>query len=137
MVCDNLAFIGDHVIKRKHTVKAKHELPGLVTEIVQPLQEQRIRQNERLAHYRQIPLDDRAADHAILMMYRENIIGVQRIGDVLNQWERPQHDWGDKTVWRLFNAATFALVGRVSERPALTQHLHKVLHAVCHEVVVH
>jgi hypothetical protein len=26
-VCDNLAFIGDHVIKRKHTFKAKRELP--------------------------------------------------------------------------------------------------------------
>jgi Domain of unknown function (DUF932) len=31
-VCDNLAFIGDRVIKRKHTVKAKRELPGLVTD---------------------------------------------------------------------------------------------------------
>ena len=43
-VCDNLAFIGDHVIRRKHTAKAKRELPGLVTEIVQPLRDQRIAQ---------------------------------------------------------------------------------------------
>ena len=136
-VCDNLAFIGDHVIRRKHTVKAKRELPGLLTEIVQPLQQQRIRQNERLACYRRIPLDDRAADHAILTMYRENIIGVQRIGDVLDQWERPQHDWGDKTAWRLFNAATFALSGKIAERPALTQHLHDVLHGLSNEAVTH
>jgi hypothetical protein len=136
IVCDNLAFIGDHVIRRKHTLKAKRELPGLVAEIVQPLQEQRSRQNERLAYYQRIPLDDRAADHAILTMYRENIIGVQRIGDVLDQWERPQHDWGEKTGWRLFNAATFALAGKVAERPALTQHLHDVLRAVCDEMVV-
>src|SRR5881397_1045647 len=27
-VCDNLAFIGDHVIKRKHTANAKTALPG-------------------------------------------------------------------------------------------------------------
>jgi hypothetical protein len=27
-VCDNLAFHGEHVIRRKHTVKAKRELPG-------------------------------------------------------------------------------------------------------------
>jgi hypothetical protein len=131
IVCDNLAFIGDHVVRRKHTMKAKRELPGLVAEIVQPLQEQRIRQNETLAFYRRIPLDDRAADHAILSMYRENIIGVQRIADVLDQWERPQHDWGDKTAWRLFNAATFALAGKVAERPALTRHLHDVLQGVC------
>jgi hypothetical protein len=51
--------------------------------------------------------------------------------------ERPQHDWGDKTAWRLFNAATFALSGKVAERPALTQRLHDVLYGVCDEVVVH
>jgi hypothetical protein len=136
-VCDNLAFIGDHVIRRKHTVKAKRELPGLLTEIVQPLQEQRIRQNEKIAYYRRIPLDDRAADHAILTMYRENIIGVQRVADVVEQWERPQHDWGGKTAWRLFNAATFALAGKVAERPTLTQRLHDVLYGVCDEVVAH
>src|SRR5262249_49603032 len=55
-VCDNLAFIGDHVIRRKHTVKAKRELPGLVTEIVQPLQAQRIAQNQKLLAYQQTPL---------------------------------------------------------------------------------
>jgi hypothetical protein len=42
---------------------------------------------------------------------------------------------GDKTAWRLFNAATFALAGKVAERPALTQRLHEVLYGVCDEVV--
>src|SRR5947209_2265478 len=50
-VCDNLAFIGDHVIRRKHTSKAKRELPGLVTEIVAPLQQQRLAQNQKLLRY--------------------------------------------------------------------------------------
>src|SRR5262249_50717808 len=31
-VCDNLAFSADHIIKRKHTVKAKRELPGLLAD---------------------------------------------------------------------------------------------------------
>ena len=121
-------------IRRKHTVKAKRELPGLVTEIVQPLQEQRIWQNDRLASYRRIPLDDRVADHAILTMYRENIIGVQRIADILEQWERPAHDWGGKTAWRLFNAATLVLAGKVAEKPGLTKQLHEVIDGVCETV---
>lgn len=29
-VCDNLAFTGDHVVKRKHTANLKRDLPGLV-----------------------------------------------------------------------------------------------------------
>jgi len=58
-VCDNTAFIGEHVIRRKHTVKAKRELPGLVTEIVQPLQQQRIAQNQKLLAYQEAPLTRR------------------------------------------------------------------------------
>jgi len=130
-VCDNLAFIGDHVIRRKHTVKAKRELPGLITEIVQPLQDQRIAQNQKLLTYQGAALTDEAADHAILTMYRKDIIGVKRIGDVLGQWERPDHDWGDKTAWRLFNAATFALAGKVAEKPDLTKQLHQIIDGVC------
>jgi hypothetical protein len=133
-VCDNLAFIGDHIIKRKHTVKAKRELPGLVTDIVRPLQNQRVAQNQKLLAYQAAPLTDAAADHAILTMFRQDIIGVQRIADVVEQWERPAHDWGNKTAWRLFNAATFALAGKVAEKSALTQQLHQVIDGAC-EVV--
>jgi hypothetical protein len=93
-VCDNLAFIGEHVIKRKHTLKAKRELPGLVTDIVQPLRDQRVAQNQKLLTYMGTPLNDTQADHAILTMYRKDIIGVQRIGDVVREWETPSHDWG-------------------------------------------
>jgi hypothetical protein len=102
-----------------------------VTEIVQPLRDQRIAQNQTLLHYQAMPLTNAAADHAILTMYRNDIIGVQRIADVVEQWERPAHDWGDKTAWRLFNAATFALAGKVTERPDLTKQLHQVIQGVC------
>jgi hypothetical protein len=69
-------------------------LPGLVTEIVRPLQAQRIAQNAKLLTYQASPITDEVADHAILDMYRQDIIGVQRIADVVEQWERPAHDWG-------------------------------------------
>ena len=130
-VCDNLAFSADHVIKRKHTVRAKRELPGLLADIIQPLKAQRIAQNEKLLTYQASPVSDAAADQAIMQMYRQDIIGVQRIADVLEQWERPAHDWGDKTAWRLFNAATFALAGKVAEKPDLTKRLHTVVDGTC------
>jgi hypothetical protein len=56
---------------------------------------------------------------------------VQRIADVHQQWQNPAHDWGDKTAWRLFNAATFALAGKVAERPDLTKQLHQVIDGTC------
>jgi hypothetical protein len=133
-VCDNTAFIGDHVVRRKHTAKVRRELPGLLTEIVQPLQAQRLAQNQKFITYQGTSLTDDRADHAIMDLYRNDVIGVQAIAHVLRQWDSPEHDWGDKTAFRLFNAATFALAGKVAEKPELTRRLHQVIDGCCEEV---
>ena len=73
-MCDNLSFIGDHVIKRKHTIKAKRELPGLITEIVQPLQAQRVAQNQKPLTYQNSELDDDMVDMGIMKLYRKDVI---------------------------------------------------------------
>ena len=59
------------------------------------------------------------------------LIGVQAISHVLKAYDEPPHDWGDRTGWRLFNAATFALAGKVAERPTVTRDLHQVIDGVC------
>jgi hypothetical protein len=133
-VCDNLAFSADHVIRRKHTIKAKRELPALLADIIQPLKDQRQAQNQRLLTYQGAALSDQQADHAIMQMYRKDVIGVQAIGHVLKAYDEPPHDWGGRTAWRLFNAATFALVGKVTERPQITSDLHTVIDGVCETV---
>jgi len=133
-VCDNLAFSGDHVIRRKHTANAKRELPGLVAEVVEPLRENRLHQARTFDRYRQCALTQTQADHAVLEFYRRGVINLQRIGDVLDAYEKPPHDWGDETAWRLFNAATFALAGHVAEDPSRTKQLHTVIDGFCCEV---
>ncbi|MHC4974689.1 MAG: DUF932 domain-containing protein, partial [Planctomycetota bacterium] len=89
-VCDNLAFCGDHVIKRRHTVNAKRDLPGIVASVVEPLQEARAEQCRQIARYQTTALPDCRADQAIMAMYRQGILNVQRIADVLRQWEEPE-----------------------------------------------
>ncbi len=44
--------------------------------IVQPLQARRIAQNQPLLRYQAAPVTDAIADHAILSMYRKDIIGL-------------------------------------------------------------
>lgn len=133
-VCDNLAFVADHVIRTKHTAKLKHRLPGLVSSLIEPLTEQREAQYKQMRIYQDTPFTDVLADHAIMSMYRQGVIGVQRIADIHQQWQEPAHDWGDKTAFRLFNAATFALTGKVAERPAITSDLYKILDRACERV---
>src|SRR5438309_2070191 len=54
--CDNLSFIADHVIRRKHTANAKRDLPGLVGELVEPLMLQREQQFKTFERYKQTAL---------------------------------------------------------------------------------
>ena len=131
-VCDNLAFNGDHVIRRRHTQNARRDLPGLVAEVVAPLKEHRMRQHTAIETYQSTGLTDTAADSAIMQLYRQGVINVQRIATVANAWDEPPHDWGDRTAWRLFNVVTFALAGRVAEDPGVTGKLHDVIDGICH-----
>lgn len=131
-VCDNLAFIGDHVVKRRHTANAKRDLPGLVMQIIEPLADQREKQAICFDRYKATALMDELADHAILTMYRDGVINVQRIAEVVRQWDEPVYEeCGERTAWRLFNAVTHALKGRITEDPGITARLHKVIDGIC------
>lgn len=130
-VCDNLAFIADHVVRRKHTANAKRDLPGLVGELIEPLTEQREAQHRTIGRYQATALSQDAADHAVLELYRAEVITVTRIPAVMERWDAPPHDWGEKTAWRLFNCVTHALEGRIAEAPALTERLHRVISETC------
>jgi hypothetical protein len=131
-VCSNLSFVGDHVIKRRHTANAKRELPGLLMEIIEPLALKREQQAKKFEHYRSTPLSDEAADHAIVQLYRDGVVNVQRIADVVREWDTPTfEEFDEKNAWRLFNATTFALNGRIAENPAITAKLHQIIDGVC------
>ena len=69
-----------------------------------------------------------------MQMYRQQVIAVQAIADMVREWEALSHDWGEKTAFRLFNCGTFVLTGKIMEKPALTKMLHQVIDGVCHSV---
>ena len=72
----------------------------------------------------------------ILDLYRQDVFSVQKIANVVQEWEKPSCDWGDRTAWRLFNAVTWALKdsSAVVEKPAVTQRLHRVIDGVCDRI---
>jgi hypothetical protein len=87
--CDNLSLMADHVIHRKHTANAKRELPGLISEVVEPLADIRDRQQRAFNCYRVTLLPPERADHAILDMFRAGVFNVTRIPEVLKEWRPP------------------------------------------------
>jgi hypothetical protein len=135
-VCDNLAFSSDSVIRRKHTANARRDLPGLISEVVEPLAAKRAAQAAGFQVYHETRLSMRQVDHGIMQMFRQGAINLTRIGDVLDAYEHPPEQfgdtpWGEETAWRLFNAATYSLEGRVSENPDATRIVHKVCDQLC------
>ncbi len=133
-VCDNLSFLGDNVIKRKHTLNALRDLPGLVAQTVEPLADARELQQLTFERYKRVYISDLLADFSIMEAYRQGIINVQRIADVCKEWMEPTHVDNKVNAWRLFNAFTYALEGRIAENPSTTQKLHSIIDGVC-EVV--
>lgn len=132
-VCSNLSFMGTHVIKRKHTAKAKLMLPGLLMEIIEPLALQREAQAKKFDHYKHTQLSDRAAHDFIVQLYRQGIVGSQTMTKIISEWHEPSFDEFkvDRSAWRAFNAATFALTGRVAEKPSATADIHRILDGTC------
>lgn len=126
-VCDNLAFNGDTVIKRRHTVNAKRDLPGIVAGVIEPLRQNREQQHEQFQRYQATTLSDEDVNQLIMQLYRNGAINVTTIAKVLGSYENPPHDWGDRTAWRLFNAVTYALEGKVAEDPRSTTVLHDTI----------
>ncbi len=77
-------------------------------------------------------LTDHQADHAILQLYLKGVINTQRASDVLAEWNRPSFpDLDERNAWHSFNAVTFALNGKVMEKPTATPTLHRVIDSVC------
>ena len=131
-VCDNLAFNGETVVKRRHTANMKRDLPGIVAGIIEPLRDQRLRQAAQFNQYHERPLELDEFDHLVMELYRRGTLNVTRIADVVDAYQNPPFDWGaDPTAWRAFNAVTYALRGKVAEAPQLTQTLHEVLDGIC------
>jgi len=130
-VCDNMAFSAETVVKKKHTANSRRMLPATIEEIISPLKQKRVGQNMMFERYKGRDLTDGEADQLIMQMFRRGIINTTRIPDVLEQWENPACDWGDKTAYRLFNGATWSLKPKVADKPQLTQDLHALIDGVC------
>lgn len=99
--------------------------------MVEALHQERQQQHEKFSIYKDTVLTDADADHLIMEMYRRGVINVQRIANVAAEWENPSHDWGEKSAWRLFNAVTYSLTGRMAEAPEKSERLHEVIDSTC------
>ena len=127
LVCANLCFGGQYMLGRKHTTHIERDMPALIAERLAGIPDMAMAQDNRFNAYRETSLSERNADHLIMNMLRAGAVNTARIEKVINEWDEPSFDHGDRTVWRAFNAATQALKGaNIHEMPQRTIALQKV-----------
>jgi hypothetical protein len=106
-VCDNLAFSGEYVIRRKHTSRIMDDLPGLIDRGVGKYFEQVDRQQVLFEALQNRSLSDREAYHAMVLAASRGIVSYSRVKDVRKEWHTPSHEvFSPRNAWSLYNAFT-------------------------------
>ncbi|HZU35412.1 MAG TPA: DUF932 domain-containing protein [Gemmataceae bacterium] len=132
-VCDNLSFSGEVKLARKHTTYIERDLPQLVDRAVGLLGGLRRTQEQRFLAYKSHELTEGRANDLLIQALDARVVPVTRLPDVLQEWREPRHPEFRQgpTAWRLFNAFTEILKGRLEELPRRTQALHGLMDTAC------
>ena len=111
-ICDNLAFSGEVTIKTKQTLNVARRIPALLSDAVKQIPVMAERQHNRFDAYKNVTLDDKGADHALVDMVRHGILAPTHFGRALQEWDEPshaEHAEQGRSLWRLHNAVTQAI----------------------------
>jgi hypothetical protein len=106
-VCDNLAFSGEAVAARKHTINIFRDLPDLIYRMLSKVSSMQSRIHAEIAAMKARDLSAEMADHLMVEAIRQNAIPASHLPLVMELWNRPRHEeFHPATAWSLFNAFT-------------------------------
>jgi hypothetical protein len=129
-----LSFFGEVDLARKHTAHIQRDLPQFVNRGLGLLSLFRKGQEQRFRTYQRTELADAQAHDLTVRAVATQILPITKASELLQEWHTPRHPEfraSGKTAWRLFNAFTEVLKGRLSELPRRTQALHGLLDGAC------
>lgn len=133
-VCDNLAFMGEITIARKHTKNIlgddSNGIRPLIAESISKLVVANKHQERRFEAYKSGNMSNGQAEVFMIDAFRNGVITPTQLPKVVEQWDTPDHaEFGNnRNGWRMFNAVTEALKGTSPlELPRRTAKLHKLM----------
>lgn len=109
-VCDNLAFVGDVRVARKHTGDLHNEMQRLITYSIQksPVHFNKIQEDREIME--EISVSNDEAWQVFGVAYGRNLIKPRQLLRGVNAWKKPpQEEFSDRNLWSLYNAFTEAL----------------------------
>lgn len=127
-VCDNLMFVGDVVVARKHTGDIFNQLSLKIDSALSkaPQNHEQIRRDAELM--REIPIEDSEAMMMMGLAYGKDILKPRQLLRARRCWEKPpQEDFEERNLWSLYNAFTEALK---SSCPSTVMETHIEAHSL-------
>jgi hypothetical protein len=105
--CDNLAFSGEVMMHRKHTVNVFRDLPDLIYRMLSQVAAMRERTDGEIAAMKVRELPPAHAHHLMVEAVKAHVVPASRLPKVIEAWEEPGHEeFLPRTAWSLFNAFT-------------------------------
>lgn len=119
LVCDNLAFRAELLVRRRHTLNGERDFGAAIASAVTSLAEFRQAERERVALLMRTELSAERADSLVLKACEEGVLPVSRLLRVVKEWREPSFaEFRPRTAWSLLNAFTTALRDRAGSQPA-------------------
>ena len=101
-VCDNLAFTGEYVFSKKHTVSILEVLDEKVEELFQSVPHYENYQNNLLHHFKKIKVSKFEARSFVVEMAKQKVLPSSRILPVIKEWEKPSFKEFEQDGYSMF-----------------------------------
>ena len=139
-VCDNLMLNGAIEFKTKQTTNINERLPALIHDSIVKLPEMMENQHKQFQAYKEIEINPRHGDAAIIELVRRKVLTPSQVGRTIAEWDTPKHEehaqYGN-SLWRLMNAVTEAIkpanednaavLGNMARTGGLTKFLDEIV----------
>jgi hypothetical protein len=131
-ICDNLSFIGEVKVMRKHTANILKDLEGKIAMAIAQLSQLRNHQNNRIEAYQQFQLSNMEFNNFVINSLKVGAITSTQIPKVLNEWDNKDHtQFQERNLWRAFNHVTEVSKGvNIFDYPIRSTKLHGLCDAM-------
>jgi hypothetical protein len=118
LVCENLAFSAELLVRRKHTRFGERHFTHDIAHAMPKLSSFRDVEAKRIEVMTTTELTDVEAESLLLRAYDKGIIPVQLLSRAIKEWRHPSYDdFKPRTAWSLFNACTTVLAEKAKVNP--------------------
>lgn len=118
LVCENLAFSAELLVRRKHTRFGEQHFARDIASAMPKLVQFRELEAKRIEAMSTTEITDVQAESLMLRAFEKGVIPGNLLPLVIHEWREPSYpDFSRKTLWSLFNAFTHALGPKATQNP--------------------